>query len=42
MLARRRAAGRAVADAFGLLAAIWVAALTGASGVVIAIRMYET
>lgn len=42
VLARRRAAGRAVADAFGLLAAIWVAALTGASGVVIAIRMYET
>ena len=42
MLARRRAADRAVADAFGLLAAIWVATLTGASGVVAAIRMYET
>jgi MFS family permease len=33
----------ATADAFGLLAAIWVvAALTAASGVVVALRMYET
>ena len=33
----------AIADAFGLLAAIWVvAALTAASGVVVAVRMYET
>ena len=33
----------AVADAFGILAAIWVvAALTAASGLVVAIRMYET
>ncbi len=32
-----------VADAFGILAAIWVvAALTAASGLVVAIRMYET
>lgn len=32
-----------VADAFGLRAAIWtVAALTAASGVVVAVRMYET
>jgi hypothetical protein len=32
-----------VADAFGLLAAIWaVAALTAASGLVVAVRMYET
>ena len=32
-----------VADKFGILAAIWVVAvLTGASGVVVAIRMYET
>ncbi len=32
-----------IADAFGLLAAIWViAALTAASGVVVAVRMYET
>jgi MFS family permease len=32
-----------IADAFGLPAAIWtVAALTAASGVVVAIRMYET
>jgi len=32
-----------VADAFGIVAAIWaVAALTAASGVVVAIRMYET
>ena len=32
-----------VADAFGILAAIWVvAALTAASGVVVAVRMYET
>ncbi len=32
-----------IADAFGLLAAIWVvAALTAASGIVVAIRMYET
>ena len=33
----------AVADAFGLRAAVWVvAALTAASGVVVAVRMYET
>jgi len=32
-----------IADAFGLQAAIWtVAALTAASGIVVAIRMYET
>jgi MFS family permease len=32
-----------VADAFGILAAIWVvAALTAASGLVVAVRMYET
>src|SRR5712692_8314599 len=32
-----------VADAFGILAAIWVvAALTAASGLIVAIRMYET
>ena len=32
-----------IADAFGLLSAIWVvAALTTASGIVVAIRMYET
>jgi hypothetical protein len=32
-----------VADAFGIVAAIWaVAGLTAASGVVVAIRMYET
>jgi MFS family permease len=32
-----------IADAFGILAAIWtVAALTAASGVIVAIRMYET
>ena len=32
-----------VADAFGLTAAVWVvAALTAASGVVVAVRMYET
>jgi MFS family permease len=32
-----------VADAFGILAAVWlVAALTAASGVVVAVRMYET
>lgn len=32
-----------IADAFGLAAAIWVVALvTGASGVVVALRMYET
>ncbi|HSR86254.1 MAG TPA: MFS transporter [Streptosporangiaceae bacterium] len=32
-----------IADAFGLSAAIWVvAALTAASGIVVAIRMYET
>jgi MFS family permease len=32
-----------VADAFGLEAAIWVvAALTAASGLVVALRMYET
>jgi MFS family permease len=32
-----------IADAFGLAAAIWVvAAITAASGVVVAIRMYET
>jgi MFS family permease len=33
----------AIADAFGVLAAIWVvAALTAASGLVVAVRMYET
>ena len=33
----------AVADAFGIQAAIWVvAALTAASGLVVAVRMYET
>jgi MFS family permease len=32
-----------IADAFGILAAIWVvAALTAVSGLVVAIRMYET
>ncbi|HUZ36070.1 MAG TPA: MFS transporter, partial [Streptosporangiaceae bacterium] len=32
-----------IADAFGILAAIWaVAALTAASGLVVAVRMYET
>jgi MFS family permease len=32
-----------VADAYGILAAVWVvAALTAASGVVVAVRMYET
>jgi MFS family permease len=32
-----------VADAYGLTAAIWaVAALTGLSGLVVAVRMYET
>ena len=32
-----------VADEFGILAAIWVvAALTAASGLVVAVRMYET
>jgi len=32
-----------VADAFGLRAAIWtVAALTAASGLIVAVRMYET
>jgi predicted MFS family arabinose efflux permease len=32
-----------VADAFGILTAIWVvAALTATSGLVVAIRMYET
>ena len=32
-----------IADAFGILAAIWaVAVLTGASGLVVAVRMYET
>jgi MFS family permease len=32
-----------VADAFGILAAVWVvAALTAASGAVVAVRMYET
>jgi hypothetical protein len=32
-----------IADAFGLQAAIWtVAALTAASGLVVAARMYET
>jgi MFS family permease len=32
-----------LADAYGILAAIWgVAALTAASGVVVAVRMYET
>jgi MFS family permease len=32
-----------VADAFGILAAIWVvAALTAASGLIVAVRMYET
>ncbi len=33
----------AIADAFGILAAIWaVATLTAASGLVVAVRMYET
>jgi MFS family permease len=33
----------AIADAFGILAAIWaVAVLTAASGLVVAVRMYET
>jgi hypothetical protein len=32
-----------IADAFGILAAIWVvAALTAASGLMVAVRMYET
>jgi predicted MFS family arabinose efflux permease len=32
-----------VADAFGIVSAIWVvAALTAASGLVVAVRMYET
>ena len=32
-----------VGNAFGILAAIWVvAALTAASGLVVAVRMYET
>jgi MFS family permease len=32
-----------IADAFGMRAAIWtVAAITGASGFVVALRMYET
>ena len=32
-----------IADAFGIPAAIWVvAALTAASGLIVAIRMYET
>src|SRR5262249_45649039 len=32
-----------IADAFGIVAAIWVvAALTAASGLVVAVRMYET
>jgi MFS family permease len=32
-----------LADAYGMLTAIWVvAALTGVSGVVVAVRMYET
>ena len=32
-----------IADGFGIVAAIWtVAALTAASGVVVAVRMYET
>jgi MFS family permease len=32
-----------IADAFGILSAIWVvAALTAASGLVVAVRMYET
>ena len=32
-----------VADAFGILTAIWVvAALTAASGLIVAVRMYET
>jgi len=32
-----------IADAFGMSAAIWtVAALTAASGIVVAVRMYET
>jgi hypothetical protein len=40
---RRGAAGRGIADAFGLPAAIWtVAALTAASGIVAAVRKYET
>jgi MFS family permease len=33
----------AIADAYGLVAAIWtVAALTAASGLFVAVRMYET
>jgi hypothetical protein len=33
----------AIADAYGLVAAIWtIAALTGLSGLVVAVRMYET
>jgi hypothetical protein len=32
-----------IADAFGILAAIWaLAAITAASGLVVAVRMYET
>jgi MFS family permease len=32
-----------VADAFGMVTAVWVvAALTAASGLVVAVRMYET
>jgi hypothetical protein len=32
-----------IADAFGIRAAIWaVAGLTAASGLVVAVRMYET
>jgi predicted MFS family arabinose efflux permease len=32
-----------IADAYGILAAVWaVAALTAASGLVVAARMYET
>ena len=32
-----------IADAFGILAAVWVvAALTAASGLIVAVRMYET
>jgi len=32
-----------IADSFGLVAAIWaVAALTAVSGLVVAVRMYET
>ncbi|MER6919369.1 MFS transporter, partial [Streptomyces spiralis] len=33
----------AIADAYGLTTAIWtVAALTAASGLIVAVRMYET